>query len=101
VSISPVSLTAPSLLPPDGGSAARTAGASSTPFAGIVDRMVGGAIDSNTQAQTSVQNLALGRTDSLHEVMLQVAQADLSFRLILELRNKLTDAYQEIMKMQV
>ena len=44
---------------------------------------------------------ALGRTDALHEVMLQVAQADLSFRFILEIRNRLTEAYQEIMKMQI
>ena len=32
---------------------------------------------------------------------LQVAQADLSFRLILEIRNRLSEAYQDIMKMQV
>jgi flagellar hook-basal body complex protein FliE len=32
---------------------------------------------------------------------LAVAQADLSFRLILELRNRLSEAYQEIMRMQV
>jgi flagellar hook-basal body complex protein FliE len=33
--------------------------------------------------------------------MLAVSQADLSFRMILEIRNRLTEAYQEIMRMQV
>jgi flagellar hook-basal body complex protein FliE len=32
---------------------------------------------------------------------LAVAQADLSFRLILELRNRLADAFQEVTRMQV
>ena len=34
-------------------------------------------------------------------VMLSVAKADLLFRLVLEIRNRLTDAYQEIERMQV
>ncbi|HZZ78309.1 MAG TPA: flagellar hook-basal body complex protein FliE [Gemmataceae bacterium] len=97
----PVSQVTPSVVSSEAGSVGRSAGASPAPFAGLVDQLVGGAVQSNTQAQAGVQDLALGRTDSLHEVMLQVAQADLSFRLILEIRNRLTDAYQEIMKMQV
>ena len=43
----------------------------------------------------------MGETDNLHSVMLQMAQADLAFRLVLEVRNRLTEAYQEVMKMQV
>ena len=43
----------------------------------------------------------MGQTDNLHSVMLAVAKADLSFRTILEVRNRLTDAFQEIMRMQV
>jgi flagellar hook-basal body complex protein FliE len=52
------------------------------------------------QANQAVQDLALGRTDHLHNVLLEVAQADLAFRLVLEMRNRLTDAYQDVMKMQ-
>jgi flagellar hook-basal body complex protein FliE len=33
--------------------------------------------------------------------MLEVAKADLAFRLVLEIRNRLTEAYQQIMQMQV
>ena len=43
----------------------------------------------------------MGQTDNLHGVMLAVANADLSFRLFLEIRNKLTEALQQIMQMQI
>jgi flagellar hook-basal body complex protein FliE len=101
MAINPVSLAGAGALPMDAASTARSAGSGSAPFAGLVDRFLGNAVQSGDQANNAVRDMATGRTDSLHEVMLQVAEADLSFRLILEMRNRLTDAYQEIMKMQV
>jgi flagellar hook-basal body complex protein FliE len=38
---------------------------------------------------------------SLHDTMIAMEQADLSFRLMMQVRNKIVDAYQEIMRMQV
>ncbi len=70
-------------------------------FASLIDRLAGSAAESHGAAESAVRDLALGRTENLHGVMMQVAQADLSFRLILEIRNRLTEAYQDIMKMQV
>ncbi|MBA2224843.1 MAG: flagellar hook-basal body complex protein FliE [Thermogemmata sp.] len=52
-------------------------------------------------ADAAVRDLATGQAQDLHTVALAVAQADLSFRLILELRNRLSEAYQEVMRMQV
>ncbi len=75
--------------------------AGSTPFSGVVQHFLSGAAESHAGAQAAVRDFAMGQTDNLHGVMLQVAQADLSFRLILEIRNRLTEAYQEITKMQV
>jgi flagellar hook-basal body complex protein FliE len=64
-----------------------------------------GVIAQNTQATAAadgaVTALATGQAQDLHSVSLAVAQADLSFRLILELRNRLTEAYQEVQRMQV
>ena len=37
----------------------------------------------------------------LDEVMLAMAKADVSFRMMVEVRNKLVEAYQEVMRMQV
>ncbi len=101
MSLSPISLAGAAYLPPDGGAMSRSAGSGEAPFANVIDRVLSGAVHSGDKADMAVRDLALGRTDNLHEVMRQVAQADLSFRLILEIRNRLTEAYQEIMKMQV
>lgn len=44
---------------------------------------------------------ALGREVDLHTVLLAVEKADLSFRTMMEVRNKLLDAYREVMRMQI
>lgn len=53
------------------------------------------------EADKSVFDLATGRTESLQDVVVAVNEADLSFRLMMQIRNKLLDAYREIMRMQV
>ena len=58
----------------------------------------------NTQMvsnQQAVAELALGRTDNLHQVMMNLEQTRLGFELLLAVRNKALDAYQELMRMQV
>jgi flagellar hook-basal body complex protein FliE len=97
----PVSLSGATIPLPStagAGSASEARGAS---FTNVVDQLLGNAVQSDQQASAAVRDLATGQTDNLHGVLLQVAQADLSFRLILEIRNRLSDAFQEIMKMQV
>jgi len=79
----------------------RAPGAGASPFAAVIDRVLSGANENHAASEAAIQDMATGRTDNLHDVMLQVAQADLSFRLVLEIRNRLTDAYQEVMKMQI
>jgi flagellar hook-basal body complex protein FliE len=71
------------------------------PFGQLVQHLLEQASTHFAQANQSVQELALGRTENLHDVLLSVAQADLTFRMILEIRNRLTEAYQEIVRMQV
>jgi flagellar hook-basal body complex protein FliE len=51
-------------------------------------------------AEQSVQDLATGRRKTLHETMIAVEKADVSFRMLLAVRNKLLSAYQEVMRMQ-
>jgi flagellar hook-basal body complex protein FliE len=48
-----------------------------------------------------LQELATGETSNLHEVMLTLNDARMSFELILAVRNKALEAYQELMRMQI
>jgi len=53
------------------------------------------------EADTAIQSLATGGTATLHDTMLAVQKADLSFRLMMQVRNKIIDAYQEVLRMSV
>lgn len=53
------------------------------------------------QADESIANLVAGRTKNIHETMLAIERADSSLKLMMQVRNKILDAYKEIMRMQV
>jgi len=53
------------------------------------------------QADRAAKELAAGRNKNIHETMLMMEKADMSFRLMMQVRNKIIDAYREIMRMQV
>ena len=54
-----------------------------------------------TGSDRAVEKLHSGQGQSLHEVMLTMEQADISMRLLVQMRNKVVEAYQEVMRMQV
>jgi flagellar hook-basal body complex protein FliE len=54
-----------------------------------------------SQADSSSLALAKGDPIDIHEVMLANEQASLGFSMAVQVRNKLVDAYQEVMKMSV
>lgn len=58
----------------------------------------------NEQLQTSqadLQALATGDVQNLHQVMIRMEESRLSFQLMLQVRNRLLESYQDIMKMQI
>lgn len=72
---------------------------------GAFGRMVGSALgEVNGQllaTQTDLQQLAVGNVENLHHVMIRLEESRLSFQLLLQVRNRLLEAYQDLMKMQV
>jgi flagellar hook-basal body complex protein FliE len=57
--------------------------------------------DLQTQSDKSIQALASGENKNLHEVMINMEKASISFLFMSQVRNKAVEAYQEIMRMQV
>jgi len=53
------------------------------------------------QADQAVEALVTGKGISLHDTMIALEKADLSFRLMMQVRNKIVQAYREIVNMQV
>lgn len=53
------------------------------------------------QADTAAQNLATGKGGNTSETLLAIEKADISFQMMMGVRNKLVDAYHEISRMQV
>lgn len=59
-------------------------------------------VNSQLQAsQVDLQSLASGEVRDLHNVMIKLEESRLSFQLMLQVRNRLLESYQEVMRMQV
>lgn len=84
-------MTAPSEVGEAGGSS----------FADMLKSSVGKVNEMQTQADTAIDNLVAGRTKNISETMLAIERADTSLKLAMQVRNKILDAYREIMRMQV
>ena len=70
-------------------------------FGQMMEQMVGQVNDLQKGADQSIQQLATGEGKGLHEVMLSVEKASVSFQFLTQVRNKAVEAYQEIMRMPV
>lgn len=53
------------------------------------------------EANQGVEKVVTGETDNIAEVFTAVRKADVAFSMLMEMRNKLVDAYQEIQQMRV
>lgn len=67
--------------------------------------MLAGAIEevnkSQIQADQAVDKLQTGEARNIHEVMIALEKANISMRLMVQMRNKVVEAYQEVMRMQI
>lgn len=86
-------------------------GASSNPTSGVggpgdgpdftqtLDGMMNQVADMQSSAQAQVVGLLQGNGQDVHSAMIAVQQADLSFQLMMQVRNKIIQAYQTISQM--
>ena len=52
-------------------------------------------------ADHSVRELAAGRQKDIHQTMIAMEKAEISFQLMMKVRNKIIAAYEEIMRMSI
>jgi flagellar hook-basal body complex protein FliE len=71
------------------------------PFSKMMNQMLSEVTQSQAKMDQDVTNMATGEADNVHEIVLNVAQADLMFRLVMEVRDKLISSYQDVMRMQI
>lgn len=78
-------------------------GTSATPtgFSDWVESQIKTVNSEMIAADEGVRRLAVGDPVSLHQVMVNLDRAKLHFDLALQVRNKLLEAYQDVMRMQI
>jgi flagellar hook-basal body complex protein FliE len=69
------------------------------------ENMLGGFVNDVAQKQAAAGNavsgLLSGQNVSLHQAMISMEEANVSFQMMVEVRNRLLDGYQELMRMQI
>ena len=79
-----------------------TAGnASAVSFGELMAQGLGKVNEQLLVTQTDLQAMATGETQNLHEVMIRMEESRVSFQLLMQVRGRLLEAYQDVMKMQV
>ena len=70
-------------------------------FGDILGSAVDAVNDKQLTAQQAVLDFATGKAENVHDVMLAEVEADISFKMLSQTRNKLVEAYKEIMRMDI
>ncbi|MEO8444045.1 MAG: flagellar hook-basal body complex protein FliE [Gammaproteobacteria bacterium] len=87
---------------PESGTTQGLPGAGATSFSQVLEQSVSKVNEQQTVAQNLVTGFQTGAgTASVAEVMVAMQKASLSFTAMTQVRNKLVDAYQEIMNMPI
>lgn len=71
---------------------------------GFLQRVTEGLQEVNQQlleGQADLQRLAVGETDNLHAVMIRLEESRISLQVLLQARNRVLEAYQDVMRMQI
>jgi len=79
-------------------------GTAATPtegFGQVLDNLVAVVDGKQASAQAVTRQVLLGDSGQLHQSVIAMQEASVAFSMMVEVRNKLVDSYQELMRMQV
>lgn len=74
---------------------------SSNAFGDMLKNMVSDTNQAQAAGDKAVESLQAGSAQHLHEVMISVEEAEISLKMLVQMRNKALAAYEEIMRMQI
>ncbi len=77
-----------------------TGGNKTQGFGEMLEKAVGKVNDNILAAQDVSERLAKGEPVDIADTMIAISKADVSFRLLMQVRNRALSAYEEIMRMQ-
>ena len=83
------------------GSLPRPKESSGTGFSDTLKEAINEVDASQKEADRQITSFVAGEQENVHDVMIAMNEAKLSFQLMTEVRNKMLDTYQELMRMQV
>jgi flagellar hook-basal body complex protein FliE len=99
--ITPVNISIPSLPSLGGVGSATGAASGASAFQSVLTDAISKVEGFQNNAATSVNRFLSGEGEELHTVALATQQADISFQLFMQVRNKIVTAYNQVMQMQV
>ena len=99
-SISQLRILPADISPPSGAGATPAAGGEEGYFLTTLQQSMDAVEGAQGDAQNQVAQLLSGQGADLHSAMIAVEKADLSFQLMMQVRNKIVQAYQQISNMQ-
>ena len=70
-------------------------------FSDMLSSMMGKVNEQQVTGDQAIEKLQSGEAKHLHEVMIAVEEADISLRMLVQMRNKALTAYEEIMRMPI
>lgn len=70
-------------------------------FGQMLDGLVATVDAKQSAAQAATRKVLLGDSDQLHQSVIAMQEASVAFTMMVEVRNKLVESYQELMRMQV
>ena len=70
-------------------------------FGTMLDGLVSSVSTKQAEASELTKKVLLGDSDQLHQSVIAMQEASVAFTMMVEVRNKLVESYQELMRMQV
>ncbi|MFU0831617.1 MAG: Flagellar hook-basal body complex protein FliE [Oscillospiraceae bacterium] len=71
------------------------------PFQSVLQEAINNVKETDAVLNGEIYKLTTGQTDNVHDVMIASQKASLSVDLLVQMRNKLLDSYNEIMRMSI